>query len=396
MVPRTSRLRIMTWNACAISFPLQIHPLKFLLGLLLGRWWHDACYDAPMEINSGSAQLRHARQADYIRHAGADLAFQNLLQNFFETQTLQRNADLGSINTGWLLEGLNPTDPTGSKDLVHKLKWYLRSDMHCPEQQGWDCCKIPGNKRNMTHTKTKHHKSLAGPHNGFISDHFGIYGIISRNYTYHTPSLRGWVSSEVLLQEVLSTSMLDSLMLHLSEEFECTYLRCHPRIPSMVLWTCFLLSMGALQSLFLQILVRGWMQPGDFLWTWLLMALCFSMSLAIRWRHSIPAHFLFGNIAGQLVVLRRKTLGGRSWCSCCGHWDPPNPFSRSFFTRNPSESQWIPWFSPGMFPSFQFLPAPRNCEAMAGLQAESFDHFGDMQRSPHSEVQARDRPTLGG
>ena len=100
MVPRTSRLRIMTWNACAISFPLQIHPLKFLLGLLLGRWWHDACYDAPMEINSGSAQLRYARQADYIRHAGADLAFQNLLQNFFETQTLQRNADPGSINTG--------------------------------------------------------------------------------------------------------------------------------------------------------------------------------------------------------------------------------------------------------------------------------------------------------
>lgn len=223
MVPKTSRLRIMTWNACAISFPLQIHPLKFLLGLFLGRWWHDACYDAPMEINNGSAQLRYARQADYIRHAGADL---------------------------------------------------------------------------------------------------------------------------VLLQEVLSTSMLDSLMLHLSEEFDCTYLRCHPRIPSMVLWTCFLLSMGALQSLFLQILVPlvPWSRMrwfcSDLFWTWLLVALCLSMSLAIRWRHSIPAHFLFGNIAGQLVVLRRK-----------------------------------------------------NCEAIAGLQAESFDHFGDLQRS-RSEVQAtRDRPS---
>lgn len=89
MVPtKTSRLRIMTWNACAISFPLQIHPLKFLLGLFLGRWWHDACYDAPMEINNGSAQLRYARQADYIRHAGADLAFQNLLhQNLIEGVT---------------------------------------------------------------------------------------------------------------------------------------------------------------------------------------------------------------------------------------------------------------------------------------------------------------------
>ena len=78
----------------------------------------------------------------------------------------------------------------------------------------------------------------------------------------------------------------------------------------MVLWTSFLLSMGFLQSLFLQILVL-WsrMAPGDLFWTWLVVALCLSINLAIRWRHSIPAHFLFGNIAGQLVVLRRKTLG---------------------------------------------------------------------------------------
>lgn len=148
----------------------------------------------------------------------------------------------------------------------------------------------------------------------------------------------------VLLQEVLSTSMLDSLMLHLSDEFDCSYLRCHPRIPSMVLWTSFLLSMGFLQSLFLQILVL-WsrMAPGDLFWTWLVVALCLSINLAIRWRHSIPAHFLFGNIAGQLVVLRRK-----------------------------------------------------NCEAIAGLEAESFDHFGDAGlagRSGSRSVQARDRPS---
>jgi len=128
--------------------------------------------------------------------------------------------------------------------------------------------------------------------------------------------------------------MLDSLMLHLLEEFDCTYLRCHPRIPSMVLWTCFLLSMGALQSLFLQILVPlvPWSRMrwfcSDLFWTWLLVALCLSMSLAIRWRHSIPAHFLFGNIAGQLVVLRRKTLGGRSW---------KGQFSKSGISPDPSQ-----------------------------------------------------------
>ena len=112
LVSTKMSLRIMTWNACAISFPLQIHPLKFLLGLFLGRWWHDACYDAPMEINNGSAQLRYARQADYIRHAGADLAFQNLLHhNLFEKQvnththththslSLQLNVNPGFINT---------------------------------------------------------------------------------------------------------------------------------------------------------------------------------------------------------------------------------------------------------------------------------------------------------
>ena len=104
--------------------------------------------------------------------------------------------------------------------------------------------------------------------------------------------------------------MLDSLMLHL-EEFECTYLGCRPRIPSIVLWTAFLLSIGAVQSLFLRMLfaVSGMFQ--DLFWTWLLLALCLSISLAIRWQHSIPAHFLFGNIAGQLVVLRRKTLAQR-------------------------------------------------------------------------------------
>ena len=48
------------------------------------------------------------------------------------------------------------------------------------------------------------------------------------------------------------------------------------------------------------------------------------------------------------------------------------------------------------FSNWKWRALVRNCEAIAGLQAESFDHFGDLQRS-RSEVQAtRDRPTLGG
>lgn len=70
----TTKLRIMTWNACAISFPMNVNPVKFLLGLLFGCWWHDSCSDAPMEIYSGAAQQRYAHQADYIRHSGADFA----------------------------------------------------------------------------------------------------------------------------------------------------------------------------------------------------------------------------------------------------------------------------------------------------------------------------------
>lgn len=115
-----------------------------------------------------------------------------------------------------------------------------------------------------------------------------------------------------MLQEVLSTSVLESLMLHLADEFDCSYLPCRPRMPSIMLWTFFLLVMGCVQSLFLQPVLAVW--SGNLSWIrWLLLSICMSLNLALRWRHSIPAHFLFGNIAGQLVVLRRKTLGCQEW-----------------------------------------------------------------------------------
>ena len=116
-----------------------------------------------------------------------------------------------------------------------------------------------------------------------------------------------------MLQEVLSTAVLESLMLHLVDEFDCSYLPCRPRMPSIILWTCFLLVMGCVQSLFLQPVLVGWSGNLSHWIRWLLLSICLSLNLALRWRHSIPAHFLFGDIAGQLVVLRRKTLGCQEW-----------------------------------------------------------------------------------
>ena len=179
----------MTWNTCAISFPLHIPSAKFLMGLFfLGCWWHDSRHDAPMQIHSVLAQQRFAKQADYIRHSGADL---------------------------------------------------------------------------------------------------------------------------ILLQEMLSTSMLDSLMLHLADEFDFAYMRCSPRFGAFILWTLFLLLVAFGQCLCIQLLIvlpcSQFSHSLPASWCWLLICPLFT-SLVLRWRHSVPAHFLFGDVAGQLVVLRRKSL----------------------------------------------------------------------------------------
>ncbi|CAE7216358.1 unnamed protein product [Symbiodinium sp. KB8] len=180
--PHPKRFTVLTWNACAISFPLHIHPTKFVLGLILGCWWHDRYCDVPMRLDQDSAQARFARQAAYIQDSGADL---------------------------------------------------------------------------------------------------------------------------VLLQEVLSTLMVQSLMRHLSD-FDHTYLTSSPKPAAWVLWTGFVALVSLAQCILIEVpfcALRGtegvWL---SFFVRWMILATI----LALRWRNSVPAHFLLGDVAGQLVVLRRK------------------------------------------------------------------------------------------
>ena len=179
---RPDRFKVLTWNACAISFPLHIHPVKFGVGLLFGCWWHDWQCDVPMQLDQN--QARFARQAEYIRQSGADL---------------------------------------------------------------------------------------------------------------------------VLLQEVLSTSMLQGLMRHL-EDFDHCYLKSSPKPAARLLWMTFLAIVALLQCLLIQLplyVIRGTATESTWLWfsfCWMVLAAI----LALRWWNSVAAHFLLGDVAGQLVALRRK------------------------------------------------------------------------------------------
>ncbi|CAE7404674.1 unnamed protein product [Symbiodinium necroappetens] len=199
--PYPKRFTVLTWNACAISFPLHIHPTKFVLGLILGCWWHDRYCDVPMRLDQDSAQARFARQAAYIQDSGADL---------------------------------------------------------------------------------------------------------------------------VLLQEVLSTLMVQSLMRHLSD-FDHTYLTSSPKPAAWVLWTGFVALVSLAQCILIEVpfcALRGtegvWL---SFFVRWMILATI----LALRWRNSVPAHFLLGDVAGQLVVLRRKeskALAGAEFGAEERHDDP--------------------------------------------------------------------------
>ena len=109
----------------------------------------------------------------------------------------------------------------------------------------------------------------------------------------------------MLLQEVLSTLMVQSLMRHLSD-FDHTYLTSSPKPAAWVLWTGFVALVSLAQCILIEVpfcALRGtegvWL---SFFVRWMILATI----LALRWRNSVPAHFLLGDVAGQLVVLRRK------------------------------------------------------------------------------------------
>ena len=126
-----------------------------------------------------------------------------------------------------------------------------------------------------------------------------FHGAFTKDYIRHSGA------DLVLLQEVLSVSMLDSLMLHLSDDFDSAYLPAHPRAFAKVLWALFLSLVAAMQGFFIELFLLALQTPGSSYLSCFMLCLL-SMSLALRWRSSIPAHFLLGDISGQLVVLRRK------------------------------------------------------------------------------------------
>ncbi|CAJ1458444.1 unnamed protein product [Effrenium voratum] len=180
-LPKETRVKLMTWNACSLSFPLRIHPAKLLLGIFLGFWWHDPQRDVPLQVRSRAARERCQRQAEYIRQSGADL---------------------------------------------------------------------------------------------------------------------------IMLQEMLSTTMLETLMCHLASDFDCAYLTCRPTLSAVLLWTLFLLTVAFWQCALLQICLMVWSTSAlGFCGRWLMLAIW----LALRSRGAVPFHFLCGDVAGQLVVLRRQT-----------------------------------------------------------------------------------------
>lgn len=118
----------------------------------------------------------------------------------------------------------------------------------------------------------------------------------------------------VFLQEVCGRATLDELMRHLTPlGYEASYARRAPSVVAVVSWVVLCLAVAATQLLVLvEPAARLLVAPHALAWLggptvagmllrWLGLAAVF----ALRWRDSLPAQFLLGSIAGQLVMLRR-------------------------------------------------------------------------------------------
>eukprot|EP00930_Biecheleria_cincta_P099143 TRINITY_DN9078_c0_g1_i1.p1 TRINITY_DN9078_c0_g1~~TRINITY_DN9078_c0_g1_i1.p1 ORF type:complete len:434 (-),score=95.56 TRINITY_DN9078_c0_g1_i1:367-1668(-) len=113
----------------------------------------------------------------------------------------------------------------------------------------------------------------------------------------------------VLLQEVLSTLVVKSLQQQLCAEYDFAYVTCRPKATAFVVWVMFVLLVAAVQSVLLQVAltaVFGSAMESQLGYHPVMRWLTLTAILAVRWRKSVIAHFLFGDVAGQLLVLRRK------------------------------------------------------------------------------------------
>ena len=118
----------------------------------------------------------------------------------------------------------------------------------------------------------------------------------------------------VFLQEVCGVATVDELMRHLAPAgYEASFARRAPSPVAVASWVALCLIVAAAQLLILvEPAARLLVAPHALVWLggptatgallrWLGLAAIF----ALRWRDSLPAQFLLGSIAGQLVMLRR-------------------------------------------------------------------------------------------
>jgi len=142
----------------------------------------------------------------------------------------------------------------------------------------------------------------------------------------------------VMLQEVLSSTVVRSLRRHLSTDYDFFYAECCPQASALIAWVAFLLIMAALQLAMLQSGLSFLSSQADVIWLHLVARwLSLAAILAVRWRDSVPAHFLLGDVAGQLVVLRRKNCGALAQPDFCV--DGFQAFDGAFRTAGAVEAQ---------------------------------------------------------
>lgn len=111
----------------------------------------------------------------------------------------------------------------------------------------------------------------------------------------------------VMLQEVLSTSVVHAFQRRLGGEYDFCYAVRPPTLVANILHLGLILTLAVVQAVLLEFAL--WMlwhcsstDACSLLARWLALVAI----LAVRLRDSVPVQFLTGSVAGQLVVLRRR------------------------------------------------------------------------------------------
>ena len=111
----------------------------------------------------------------------------------------------------------------------------------------------------------------------------------------------------VMLQEVPGASYVAALHGFLSDDFDARYAYRAPSAFAVMVWLAFTLAVSALQLIAIEPLLRCTLQPHLLLLTGGVTGRLLLAGTALRWRHSIVTQFLLGSVAGQLLVLRRRS-----------------------------------------------------------------------------------------